>query len=223
MTGPLASATEWLSAAGVLAGGYLAFHFVHYSAHRWFAHRQIVDFFHRAHARGHHRVYEISRYATPGPYNGLGEGVWIDFIAPIPVMAAACLLLPRELFVLLAVEVAVLGWFFTWAHRSFHIEGHFLKRWLSQADRLHEHHHRDPSKNYGFGFHGFDRLFYTFAEPSGESPEQHHGQDAAREGRERAHADPAHVGAFGVSPNEARQLASNEPRDVKQRRQRDVR
>lgn len=157
---------ELVQVVATLVGGYLTFHFVHYATHRWLAHRRVVGVVHRAHANGHHRLYTFRRYVAAGDYAGVRQAVWLDLVAPLPILVGTSLVLPAVLFRVLWIEVLVLGVVVSWVHRSFHVEGHFLKRWFARADRLHAEHHRDPSRNFGFLFHGFDRLLGTFAEPT---------------------------------------------------------
>ena len=145
-------------------GIFFGFHLVHYTAHRLLTHRDVIRAFYESHHLGHHVVYTHTKYVSPH-FRGIQSTLLADWFFGSLVLGAAYLALPEQLFLMVVIEGIALAAAIAVIHRAFHIDGHFLKRLpiLAEYDRLHVEHHRNVRTNYGILFHGFDRLFGSFA------------------------------------------------------------
>lgn len=119
----------------------------------------------RDHLHHHAHAYPPSRYQTE-KYLGDLKTSFLPYFVPIFVfvnlVAAAFLSWP------LYVTFFVVSSFFSLAnnylHDSFHISGHWLRRfgWYHRMKSIHLVHHQNVKKNLGIYWYGFDRLFGSY-------------------------------------------------------------
>lgn len=162
-----------MSIQGYLAaavGGFLAFFFLHYLAHR-LAHNRIFKTTYEAHATGHHLVY-IGDALETEKYQYYKNHNLIDFLVGLPSAALLFFLLPTQAFLVIIAEALVLWWLVSWIHISFHIKNHWLNNYafFREAKRLHFLHHYNMKINFGFLVHLYDRIFFTFKTDDARAP-----------------------------------------------------
>jgi sterol desaturase/sphingolipid hydroxylase (fatty acid hydroxylase superfamily) len=81
--------------------------------------------------------------------------------------AAAALGAPWWVHAGVVAQSAAFGWANDAVHESFHVRGHWLRRfgWAARLTELHKVHHRDVRKNLGIFWLLPDRLFGTYEDP----------------------------------------------------------
>lgn len=118
----------------------------------------------------HHTLYTPKDY-TSDTYRDAGSSDSAFVLGPLVAMVVGlfCLLLfsfdvAWYVYVSVVVSAIIVGGAHEYVHRAFHLKHHWLMRfrWFWRLRKIHLEHHRDPSKNLGIVWYGWDRAFRTF-------------------------------------------------------------
>lgn len=139
-----------------------------YCIHR-LLHKPWFGALNRAHMTHHLRLYPPQDFLSDGSYRSAGaDNTVYRFLVPALVLAGILLwLLPLWAWLVVAFELAALGWANSYVHDATHIRGHWLERfWIYRRWRaLHLVHHVDMTKNYGIVTFFADRAVGTYRKP----------------------------------------------------------
>lgn len=140
-----------------------------YAVH-WLLHQKWSGMLYAKHMVHHLVLYPVSDFLSES-YRRAGRDntvvTFLFFSIPFfvaPVILYALQVVPAVTAALLLVEIIVVGWLHDYFHDSFHIRGHFLKRYafFRRLTDLHYLHHKDMSKNFGIFLFWWDRIFASF-------------------------------------------------------------
>lgn len=131
----------------------------HRAAHvRWFKTT------YEAHVVGHHGLYNRGHGLEGPQFQTVKNRSVVDVAFSVIGVAFVLGVFPLPYAIVIIVEAALLAWPLTRLHETFHEQDHWLNRYATyrEAKALHLLHHRKAQRNFGFWFHGLDRLFGTF-------------------------------------------------------------
>jgi cytochrome P450 len=138
--------------------------------HQRFGHRPAGRWLFRNHVRFHHTIYR--RMLTTPRYLDEERSNTAFYVLPIATASAiAYLLLPGDMFVVVAASMIATYLAHIYVHVQFHITNSWLERfhWFLRLQRLHSVHHADMSKNHAILMPFWDRVFGTY-QPAESQP-----------------------------------------------------
>ena len=112
--------------------------------------------------------YESDTYRDPGkdstvfPFLILGAPLVL-----LPVVAGIFGIISVWISVALVFEILLIGFLNDFIHDSFHVKGHWVRRYwpgYERLNRLHFAHHVDMQKNFGIFIFAWDAIFGTIWE-----------------------------------------------------------
>lgn len=141
---------------------------VGFSVHRLAHHPRSGKLF-RDHLRHHAHAYPPSRYQTE-KYLGDLKTSFLPVFVPIFVVfnLLAAAVLPWPCYLVFFVGTSVFSLANNMLHDSFHITGHWLRRfaWHKRLTDVHLVHHENVKKNLGIYWYGFDRILGSYRHSS---------------------------------------------------------
>lgn len=162
---------------GVVAATFLFSEFIGYVIHR-LAHWPKSGPLYRKHLIHHFQAYPPHQMISE-KYVGDLSTSFIPYFTPIFLLmiVGAYVFLPWTLFLPAWITMATVSLVNNHLHDSFHVKGHWLKRfaWHRRLSKIHFVHHHNVKRNLGIYWYGFDRLTGNFRtssarEPAGPSP-----------------------------------------------------
>lgn len=149
-----------------IVGSFLYAELLGHVVHR-LAHVSYSGGLNRSHMN-HHQMYRVEDFLDSSYRSAGADSFGRKFVVPAAVsVVAAFSLLPLHLFLVAAAVFALVGVANEAVHRSIHVRGAWLERfmWFRKLRNIHVVHHRNMRANFGIVFFLYDRIFETFSEP----------------------------------------------------------
>lgn len=165
---PTISALDIIRAALLFAvGSVILSDVIGYLWHRWMEHNGwLGETIRHRHWVHHEQDYPVGNLRPVGVNTYRSAGSWSWYILAAGTLFLAYLALPLRDFVPLAIGGVLYAWYVVnYFHSAFHIEGHWLNRfvWFRHLVQLHDNHHWVPG-NYSIVVPWMDWLFGTLRE-----------------------------------------------------------
>ncbi len=135
--------------------------------HYWLGHRRVGGLFFRNHINYHHTYYARGHLASAAYQGKEGNNTPFFLIPTILVAVAAFFLLPRGLFVAMALTAAASFYLHVYFDKAYHVQGSLLERfaWFRRMQQLHFVHHLHANSNFAVIDFFWDRLLGTYRKP----------------------------------------------------------
>jgi len=147
-----------------IIGSFLISETIGYGVHR-LAHWPKSGGLYRDHLYHHFQAYPPGQYMTE-KYLGDLKTSFLPYFVPVFILLnlTALAFLPWQLFVFFLTTSSIVALVNTYLHDSFHVSGHWLKRfsWHLHLSSVHLIHHHNVKRNLGIYWFGLDRIFGTF-------------------------------------------------------------
>ena len=132
--------------------------------HRWLGHRRIGGALFRNHIRFHHARYVRGRLVATADPGKEGNNTPFFFIPVFLVAAVLFFILPRGLFIAMALAGAASFYAHVHFDKAYHVEGAYLGRfaWFRRKQQLHFVHHLHADSNFAVIDFFWDRVFRTY-------------------------------------------------------------
>ncbi len=163
------SLLEILLFALTMACTHLVMSFGQTLMHYRLGHRRLGGFLFRSHINFHHVHYARGHLATT-THKGKGGNVTPYFVIPVfLVVAAVFSLMPRSLFIAVALAAGASFFAHVLFDRAYHTEGSYLERfaWYRRKRQLHFVHHLHANSNFAVIDFFWDRVLGTYRKPDG--------------------------------------------------------
>ena len=136
----------------------------------WMLHQKWSGRLFKSHMIHHYKLYPIKDFESI-EYRSAGKDsttkTFVVFSIPVavlPFVVSYFGFIPITIAILSFAIGIIIGLFNDWAHDSYHVIGHPLRKlpmWKYWRD-MHYQHHADTTKNYGIWYFFWDRLFKTY-------------------------------------------------------------
>lgn len=132
--------------------------------HRWVGHRRLGGILHRNHIRFHHAYYARGHLASATYRGAEGNNTPFFLIPTVLVGGGLFLVLPLELFLVMALVSATSFYAHVFLDREYHVENSKLERfaWFRRKQQLHFVHHLHANSNFAVIEFSWDRLIGTY-------------------------------------------------------------
>lgn len=145
---------------------------VGYLVHR-LAHWPKSGRLYKDHLFHHFQAYPPGQYMTEKYLGDLKTSFLPYFVPPFILLnVGAAALLPWPMFLTFLVVSSTVSLVNNYLHDSFHVKGHWLKRfgWHRSLSDVHWVHHHNVKRNLGIYWYGVDRMLGTFKPFSAPGP-----------------------------------------------------
>src|SRR5271169_1944251 len=144
----------------VMSGGQTLFHY-------GFGHHRFGGIFFRNHIRFHHTFYAKGHLVSSTYRGDEGNNTPYFLIPTILVAGGIFLVLPLDLFLVMAVASAASFYAHVYLDREYHVEGSKLARfaWFRRKQQLHFVHHLYANCNFAVIDFFWDKLLGTYRAP----------------------------------------------------------
>jgi len=149
------------------AGTHLVMSFGQTLMHYKLGHHRIGGKFFYNHINFHHVYYRKDHLVSRRYRGDEGNNTPFFFIPVLLVGACAYVVLPFDLFVVMALACAASFYMHVFFDKEYHVEGSRLQRfaWFRRKQELHFVHHRHAHSNFGVIHFFWDRILGTYREP----------------------------------------------------------
>jgi sterol desaturase/sphingolipid hydroxylase (fatty acid hydroxylase superfamily) len=135
--------------------------------HYGLGHHRIGGIFYRNHIRFHHTYYARGHLVSSTYRGDRGNNTPYFLIPTVVVAGAMFLVLPFDLFLVVAVSSAISFYAHVYLDKEYHVEGSKLTRfvWFRRKQQLHFVHHLHANSNFAVIDFFWDRLLGTYRRP----------------------------------------------------------
>lgn len=139
--------------------------------HYRLGHRRLGGGFFRNHIRFHHTHYAKGHLVSATYLNDEGNNTPYFLIPTILVAGVMLLILPLDLFIIVAVTSAVSFYAHVYFDKEYHVQDSKLGRfaWFRRKQQLHFVHHLHADRNFAVIDFFWDRLLGTYRRPEDEA------------------------------------------------------